>query len=175
MTKAEFIRNQELEYAPKYYVEGVVRSNDIDGAGEIAEYLYYLNAKTVKHIKTVRAMVEGKIPQNVSKAVNVYWYEGIGYAEEAARKSDNPDDIIEFENDYNGTFGEGYAHAVEFDGFFSEKGLAGLIDHIKSLSSKIRWAAEIDAEFGEYSDSVAECSVELKIESAEDDDEEETA
>lgn len=163
------IRN---EYAPKYYVEGIIRANDTETAGDIAEYLYHINAKTVKHIKEIRAAVEGKVPTSAAAPLHIYWYEGIGYAESQIK---DEWDAADFNNDYCGTTSNGYNHAVEFNGFFSENDLGGLVWQIKELSKKLGWAMELDGEAGEYSDTDKDCEFELKIESAEDDAEEEIA
>lgn len=92
--------------------------------------------------------------------MHIYWYEGIGYAENA--------------EDYPIT-SEGYAHATEFNGLMTEGDYNGLIWLLKELSNSLGWAMELDGEAGEYSDADKDCEFELKIESAEDDAEEEIA
>lgn len=126
-------------YVPaRYEVEGIIRSNDIEAAGAIYEYLY--------HVKK----------NNPERILHIYWYEGIGYAENA--------------EDYPIT-SEGYAHATEFNGFFSENDLGGLVWQIKELSKNFNWAADLSSDLGDYKDANEECSVELKIDSVEDDTE----
>ena len=165
MTKENFIRAKKaeevLEYAPKYYVEGIVRANDIDAVGDIAELLYHFNAKTVKHIKTIRAMAEGEIPARVTMPLHIYWYEGIGYAESAIK---NEFDAADFNEEYGGTTANGYNHAVEFNGVMSENNFTSLIFALRELSSDLGWAINLSGEIGEYSDSNKDCEFELKVE-----------
>ena len=122
-------------YVPvRYEVEGIIRSNDIEAVGAIYDYLY---------------SVKKNRPETT---LHLYWYEGIGYAEENGDAEDYP------------ITAGGYAHATEFSGFMTEKDYSGLVYLLKELSNNLGWAMELGGAAGEYSDADSNNQFELKVE-----------